>query len=830
MNTHGLLGWILLIVLAAAGYAGALWLFPSIHPTGFVEKPASNERRAQTLDYWTQNLGFSQLEASGTPRLRFRSDLVKAIQRSGEDHPNPFAYWEQYMDVEGEPRPSLFGGDVSSRSTTLIFEFTQDGQLVAFRNPGRWLPERRVEYSDTLGLLVSSQAEEQARNFLNSTVWSTTDYALTSFNSVAYDQETVASLTFSSDSTYPGVEQTLRVDVTASGEVVAFEPSVSIQLASGVSEDLIEVVLRGLLIVGFAVWLLYRLYTLIRARTIDIQSSIIYASIIALLFPLIQFSSTYASVVAGEFQPSLIEWALFVIVWGAQTAIVSVIFFLVSGVGESVTRSTMSSKLQTLDSLRTGRFFNPLVGQMLVRSVLIAGILLGGVTFLLSLNTGRALGLPEMVFSDQYTFHYVFYSLELGLFALIGTQALYLNAFQSLSKWMPWRWVTAFLVSLIYGVMGLAQIDIGPLWMEILVGTLVGVGITATYLRFDFLHALAVQILFLMGIHALESFGIGGMEEMWLFYTFLGLLIVSLTVGLSAMTFGQDPDLIERYVPDYMEELAQQERMSKELSIAQEVQESFLPTQIPDALGTTIVARCSPASETGGDYYDVIRIDDEKLGLVIGDVSGKGIQAAFFMTFIKGILHALARSEPSTVGVVKRANAHFRENAPVKMFMTLLYGVLDTKKRTFRFTRAGHHPLWVQRAQNGAVEEYLPDGVAIGMTDLDETSNWLEELEVSLQPGDRLFLFTDGLTEARDRHGVEYGEVRLKRMIERYSEVETKEVVARLFEAIEELDRHSKPLDDMTLLVVEIPGKQRNSREMGREVQGPKALPAERSA
>lgn len=827
MNTHGIKGWIFLIVLAASGYMGAVWLFPTIHPTGFVEKPASNERRTRTLDYWTQNLGFSQLEKSGTSRLRFRSDLVKAIQRSGEEHPNPFAYWEQYMDIEGEQRPSLFGGNGSTRSTTILFEFTQDGQLVAFRNPGRWLPERRAEPSDTLGQLVTSEAEQKARDFLNSTVWSTSDYALRSFNSVAYDQETVASLTFTSDSTYPGVEQSLRVDVTVSGEVVALEPSVSIQLAEGeVSEDLIEVVLRGLLIVGFAVWLLYRLYTLIRARTIDIQSSIIYASLIALLFPLIQFSTTYASVVAGELQPSLIEWALFMVVWGAQTAIVSVIFFLVSGVGESVTRSTMSAKLQTLDSLRTGRFFNPLVGQMLVRSVLIAGILLGGITFLLSLNTGRAMGLPDMVFSDQYTFHYVFFSLELGLFALIGTQALYLNAFQSLSKWMPWKWATAFIVSLIYGIMGLSQIDIGPLWMEIVIGTLVGLGVTATYIRFDFLHALAVQILFLMGVHALESFGIGGMEEMWLFYTFLGLIVVSLTVGISAMTFGQDPDLIERYVPDYMEELAQQERMSKELSIAQEVQESFLPTQIPDALGTTIVARCTPASETGGDYYDVIRIDDEKLGLVIGDVSGKGIQAAFFMTFIKGILHALARSEPSTVGVVKRANAHFRENAPVKMFMTLLYGVLDTKKQTFRFTRAGHHPLWVQRAQSGAVEEYLPDGVAIGMTDIDDASTWLEELEVSLHPGDRLFLFTDGLTEARDRHGVEYGEIRLKRMIEQYAEVATKEVVARLFEAIEELDRHSKPLDDMTLLVVEIPGKHRN----GQGEIDPKALPANSSA
>jgi len=239
-------------------------------------------------------------------------------------------------------------------------------------------------------------------------------------------------------------------------------------------------------------------------------------------------------------------------------------------------------------------------------------------------------------------------------------------------------------------------------------------------------------------------------------------------------------------------------------------------------LGTTIVARCTPASETGGDYYDVIRIDDEKLGLVIGDVSGKGIQAAFFMTFIKGILHALARTEDSTVGVVTRANAHFRENAPVKMFMTLLYGVLDTKKRTFRFTRAGHHPLWVQRAQTGMVEEYQPEGVAIGMTELDEHSSWLEELEVSLNPGDRLFLFTDGLTEARDRHGVEYGEVRLKRMIEQYAEVSTKEVVARLFEAIEELDRHSKPLDDMTLLVVEIPGLTRQGNGLDEQ----KALPS----
>ncbi len=103
------------------------------------------------------------------------------------------------------------------------------------------------------------------------------------------------------------------------------------------------------------------------------------------------------------------------------------------------------------------------------------------------------------------------------------------------------------------------------------------------------------------------------------------------------------------------------------------------------------------------------------------------------------------------------------------------------------------------------------------MTELQEHSSWLEELEVPLNPGDRLFLFTDGLTEARDRHGVEYGEVRLKRMIEQYAEVSTKEVVARLFEAIEGLDRHSKPLDDMTLLVVEIPGKTRQGNGLDQQ-------------
>ncbi|MDZ7695106.1 MAG: PP2C family serine/threonine-protein phosphatase [Balneolaceae bacterium] len=129
-----------------------------------------------------------------------------------------------------------------------------------------------------------------------------------------------------------------------------------------------------------------------------------------------------------------------------------------------------------------------------------------------------------------------------------------------------------------------------------------------------------------------------------------------------------------------------------------------------------MAAICKPAYETGGDYYDFIQLDDHRIAVAIGDVSGKGIQAAFYMTFTKGILHTLCRETESPAEVLKKANRLFYENARRGTFISLIYGIVDLRKKTFRFARAGHNPILHYAAQSQTMDLLQPSGIGLGLT------------------------------------------------------------------------------------------------------------------
>ena len=140
------------------------------------------------------------------------------------------------------------------------------------------------------------------------------------------------------------------------------------------------------------------------------------------------------------------------------------------------------------------------------------------------------------------------------------------------------------------------------------------------------------------------------------------LFVAAVGVGVVGLRRGA-PDAIP-YVPAYLAEMAERERLTHELDLAREVQQSFLPKQMPEVAGLDFAAACLAAEDVGGDYYDVVRLDERRVGLVIGDVSGKGIHAAFYMTLVKGFVQALwtITAEPSEV--LRRLNRFFCANAP----------------------------------------------------------------------------------------------------------------------------------------------------------------------
>ncbi len=189
---------------------------------------------------------------------------------------------------------------------------------------------------------------------------------------------------------------------------------------------------------------------------------------------------------------------------------------------------------------------------------------------------------------------------------------------------------------------------------------------------------------------------------------------------------------------------AQLERRKKELEIAQQIQESFLPHTIPVIKNYDLAASSIPAQEVGGDFYDFIPITSKQTGLTIGDVSGKGIPAALFMAFSRTLLRAKACRNPGVGRMIESVNNFINEEPHSNMFVTLFYSVLDNARNTLTFVNAGHNPPLLLRKKTGDIVRLSTGGVVLGaMKGLK-----MNEKTIDLQTGDLLVLYTDGITEA----------------------------------------------------------------------------------
>nr|WP_286670536.1 PP2C family protein-serine/threonine phosphatase [Fodinibius salsisoli] len=267
---------------------------------------------------------------------------------------------------------------------------------------------------------------------------------------------------------------------------------------------------------------------------------------------------------------------------------------------------------------------------------------------------------------------------------------------------------------------------------------------------------------------------------------------------------GKEEKVLSRFVPDYVDELAQEERIKQELRIARNVQESFLPVRTPEFEHLELAGICKPAYETGGDYYDFIQLDDHRLAVAIGDVSGKGIQAAFYMTFVKGVLHSLCREIESPVELLKKANRLFCDNAPRGIFISLAYGIVDLKKKEFRFARAGHNPILRLDTHKETIEELQPGGIGIGLTTGRSFDDNIEEMKVELTKNDALILYTDGIVEALNENQTFYGTYRLNNLLAKHGDSSAEDLLQVLSDDLNTYIGSAKQHDDMTVVIMKM--------------------------
>jgi len=236
--------------------------------------------------------------------------------------------------------------------------------------------------------------------------------------------------------------------------------------------------------------------------------------------------------------------------------------------------------------------------------------------------------------------------------------------------------------------------------------------------------------------------------------------MATMIVGVSAELYRRMRDRLEsrnRELQTNLDrEAAHREHQERELQQAREIQQSLLPKEIPQIPGFEIDGAWEPAREVGGDYFDVIRLSDDQLGICIADVVGKSVSAALLMANVQATVRAFASETVSPATLCTRVNSVLCSTISPGKFVTLLYGVLDARNRTFRYTNAGHlSPIFIR--VGGRAAESSDGGALLGVF-----PDWrYHDSQIELAPGDRLLLFTDGITEAGMEDGEEFGEERL---------------------------------------------------------------------
>jgi sigma-B regulation protein RsbU (phosphoserine phosphatase) len=245
-------------------------------------------------------------------------------------------------------------------------------------------------------------------------------------------------------------------------------------------------------------------------------------------------------------------------------------------------------------------------------------------------------------------------------------------------------------------------------------------------------------------------------------FTRIGYFVIVVAVVTNVVLFGVEQ--FQRKLRERNQQLEQTvekgtialQQQEEELKRAREIQQMLLPSTLPQLAGVQIAGAWQPAREVGGDYFDVIQLDKDRLGICVGDVAGKGITAALLMANLQASFRAFATTEASPQVVCTKLNKFLCANIASGKFVTFFYAVLDADARTLTYENAGHSPGLLLRS-NGTTETLHGGGAVLGAL-----PDWTyQDYTAQLQPGDQLLLSTDGITEAENAKLEEFGDERL---------------------------------------------------------------------
>lgn len=490
-------------------------------------------------------------------------------------------------------------------------------------------------------------------------------------------------------------------------------------------------------------------------------------------------------------------------------------FFAIMGfsawsVSESLGRNTFNLKFTALDSLLTRKWFSLNAASSLLNGYM-AGFLGLGILAVLIPGTLYLFNgsLDAVIYrSISIPLPFLFPPLAALSSAMLSEFSFRLFGNLVLFRLLKRRWLALLLSGIPWTLFAIGfwsfPLSFYPMELDWLIIYIIGIFLGILFWKFDVLTALTAHFT-LLGIMLSLPMITAGNHAMFyqgIFALVLVFLPVILITGGFAgkHTFSFEADL----TPQHIKRITERARMTRELEIARQVQMKLLPAKAPEIEGFEIEGTCIPALEVGGDYYDFIPLPDSRMGIVIGDVSGKGVPAAIYMTLTKGIIQSHTEHRQSPGEVLTRVNRSLYKMMEKRSFVTLFYAIIDAAARTITFSRAGHNPLFYLRYSEQRILSLKPDGIALGIEKGEIFDQSIKEEQMNLEKGDVIVFYTDGFTEAMNKNLEEYGEARLCSIIMRSKDKPVHHIMKDIIDDVNRFVSGYAQHDDMTMVIVKV--------------------------
>lgn len=256
-----------------------------------------------------------------------------------------------------------------------------------------------------------------------------------------------------------------------------------------------------------------------------------------------------------------------------------------------------------------------------------------------------------------------------------------------------------------------------------------------------------------------------------------------------------------RHLLEWREALSSRDQLvalQNELNIASQMQQSILPAQFPRGPDFQVYASMTPARNVGGDFYDIVHLEDNRIGVAIADVSDKGVPAALYMMSSRTLLKGAAIGCESPSQVLDEVNSLLQDDSDTGMFVTLFYGIYDPATNEFTYANGGHNPPLIVHADGSSTVLAMTGGVALGVV----PSIQYEQTTVALSPGDTILLYTDGITDATNEEGEFFGLERLQATFAGNPPRDSRAANDAVFEALQNFVGDAAQADDITCLAL----------------------------